>query len=79
MITITPTLYMGPPEAAGARSGLIPVDNAPDAYTAILSGHSALLAPGSWELAAEVLRMLDVGDEDWIAFKLDEAGRGCAA
>jgi hypothetical protein len=77
-ITVTPKLLMGPPEAAGAWPGIIPVESAGDAITAMRSGHTALLPSDSWELAGEVLRLCGA-DEDWIEFTLDRAGRGAAA
>jgi hypothetical protein len=74
MITITPTLFMGPRMAASARPNLIPVEDASDAYTAIRSGHKALLAEGEWVMAAETLRKLGLTDER-IAHVLRQAGR----
>lgn len=65
---------MGPPEAAGARPNLIPVDNASDGFTAVMSGLSALLPPGAWAMAAEMLTKFGF-DDSWVAFKLDQAGR----
>lgn len=33
---------------------MIPVDNASDAITVIMCGHSALLPEGAWDMAGEV-------------------------
>lgn len=76
--TITPRLLMGPSEAACAWPGVLPVSDASDAITAMRSGHTALLPPDSWELAADVLRLCGA-DEEWVQFTLDRAGRASAA
>lgn len=72
-VTITPTLLLGPPEAAEGRHKLIPVETADDAFQAICNGLSALLPPDAWDAAAETLRRLGA-DEEWIAGRLQHAG-----
>ena len=73
-ITITPRLLMGPAEAAAVWPGVLPVEDPGDAITAMRSGHTALLPPGRWDVAAEVLRLCGC-TEDWVQFTLDRAGR----
>ena len=74
-ITITPTMFMGRPEAAEIWLDMIPVDNASDALTVVMCGHKALLPPGAWDVAADVLRRFGA-TEEWIHFILDRCGRG---
>lgn len=65
---ITVALYLGPPEDAYGHDNMIPVDSAGDALTVIRSGHSALLPPGSWAAAADVLGRLgaDTDQIEWL-------------
>ena len=62
-------LYVGPPEAAYGRDDMLPVEDVSEALVALQSRHSALLPPGRFDLAAEVLRRLGA-TEDHIAFRL---------
>lgn len=72
-VTITPTLLLGPPEAAYGRDKMVPVETAEDAFQAISNGLSALLPAGGWEMAAETLDRLGV-EQDWISRLLRVAG-----
>lgn len=73
-VTVTPTMFLGPAEAAASREHLIPVTTARDAVTVIKSGHRALLPAGAWDEAAAVLRIFGA-NEKWIEFKLAMSGR----
>lgn len=73
-IAITTTLYLGPPEAAYGREYMTPVQTASEAMTAIMSGLQALLPPGAWDEAAEVLRGFGA-HPDHIEFRLEMAGK----
>lgn len=73
-ITITPTLFLGPPEAAEGRERMIPVRTADEALTAIRSGHQALLPADGWNDAAAVLRYFGADDE-YIGYRLKMSGR----
>lgn len=68
VVTITETLYLGPPEAAASHSRLLPVETANDALTVIKSGFYALLPPESWATASDVLTQLgcEPGDIEWL-------------
>jgi hypothetical protein len=70
---VTTTLYLGPPEAAYGRERMIPVQDVSEAMTAIQSGLQALLPPGSWGEAAEVLRRFGAPEEH-VTFRLKMAG-----
>lgn len=72
-VAVTTTLYLGPPEAAQGRERMVPVEDASEAMLAIASGLHALLPPGAWDVAAEVLRRFGA-PEDHIAFRLEMAG-----
>lgn len=72
-ITITPNLFLGPPEAAEGRERMLPVQTWSEAVTAIQSGHQALLPPQAWASAAAVLRHFGA-DEEYIGFRLAMAG-----
>lgn len=72
-VTITPTLFLGPPEAAYGRERMVPVETAEDAFQAIQNGLKALLPPQSWAAAADVLARLGA-DPAWISSRLQLAG-----
>jgi len=72
---ITPTLMMGPPEDMIYHDGLVAVASAAEAVRVIEMGGLALLPPGSWAMAADVLKQLGC-DDAWIAGRLKLAGHG---
>lgn len=76
MTVITESLFMGPPEAAVGSAQLLPVESASDALTVIKSGFQALLPPGSWAMAADVLMKLgaELGDVAWL-FEVAQRGQ----
>lgn len=73
-VAITERLFIGPPEAAYGFADMLPVEDASDAMTAIRSGHSALLPPGRWDLAAAVLKGFGADDEH-VAWLFQVAGK----
>jgi hypothetical protein len=77
-VAVTTTLYLGPPEAAYGRERMVPVQDASEARTAILSGLQALLPADAWAEAADVLRGFGAPEEH-VLFRLELAGycAGC--
>src|SRR5436190_363170 len=72
---ITPTLFLGPPEARVWLRDLHVTGTAEEALKIILGGGSALLPVGAWDTAREVMRALGCSEE-WIENRFHFARTG---
>ena len=72
---VTPTLMLGAPGSGDHLSNVEYLETASDAASAIRSGLTAMLPPGSWDVAEETLRLLGA-DEIVIEDRLHVARTG---
>lgn len=72
---ITPSLFLGPPEAASFLTDLYPVTTVDGAVAVIEDGRRALLPEDAWDAAAEVLARLGL-PPDQVAERLRFAKTG---